>query len=341
MKNLPLVSVIIPTYNRADKVGDAINSALNQSYKNLEVLVVDDGSTDDTEKTILNFPTVRYIRQQHAGQAAARNNGLHHASGEIIANLDSDDLWGSDFIEDCVHKLETDQLDFVFANWMQQSKIGHDWDFLQNDLFLKPYFPRLKNDWVQLESDDLRNLYLQACPSPSSAVVMRRTSIHKGWDEAIHIGDDWALYIDMILSKKCRAAFTLKKLWRKRIDDINIYDGRSRAEVLDLLYNADISRIIGRHKHHLSKKELMKLNKIHSYSLVELSKHKILREHDIKKAFHLFRKACSISILFSFQAAPQIFFNGIKRQVGNPKLNQVNHVRDQQSTVTREVVAGN
>lgn len=338
MKNQQLVSIIIPTYNRADKVGDAIRSALSQSYENLEILVIDDGSTDNTASVVLGFREVRYIQQPHAGQAAARNNGLKNSKGSIIANLDSDDLWNPNFIQYCVEKLEKDKLDFVFANWMQQAKMGTDWDFLKNDPFLKPYFSRTEDSWINLESDDLRDLYLQACPSPSSAVVMRKNSIPNGWDEAIHIGDDWALYLDMILSKKCRAAFTLTKLWRKRIDDINIFDGRSRAEVLDLLYNADISRIINQHKKNLSKNELKKLNKIHSYSLVELSKHKIIREHNIKEALNLFKKACSINILFSLQAAPLVLFTGIKHKVRSPHYKEEKHVKDTPATTTSEVI---
>src|SRR5690606_19308537 len=187
MKNAPLVSIIIPTYNRVDKVVDAIKSALNQSYDNVEVLVVDDGSVDVTEQTVLRFPSVRYIKQSHAGQAAARNNGLKHSRGTIIANLDSDDLWDSNFLEYCVEKLETDQLDFVFANWTQQSKTGNDWDFMKNDIFLAPYLNRLSDTWVHLENCDLRDLYLQACPSPSSSLVMRKASISNGWDETIQI----------------------------------------------------------------------------------------------------------------------------------------------------------
>src|SRR5690606_31977727 len=112
----PLVTVIIPTYNRAEKVKDAIQSVLNQTYTNIQILVIDDGSDDHTQKTIALFPQVEYILQLHAGQAAARNNGLRNAKGSIIANLDSDDMWEPEFLMHCVTKLEDNQLDFVFAN---------------------------------------------------------------------------------------------------------------------------------------------------------------------------------------------------------------------------------
>jgi glycosyltransferase involved in cell wall biosynthesis len=88
------VSVVIPTYNRAQWLRESICSALQQSHRALEILVVDDGSTDDTTEVCAAFgPPVRRIPQAHAGAAVARNRGLREARGEYIAFLDSDDLW--------------------------------------------------------------------------------------------------------------------------------------------------------------------------------------------------------------------------------------------------------
>jgi glycosyltransferase involved in cell wall biosynthesis len=90
----PRVSVIIPTYNRASLVGAAIESVLDQGYPNLELLVIDDGSTDDTAEVVERFGTsVRYVRQANAGAASARNRGIELAGGELAAFLDSDDLF--------------------------------------------------------------------------------------------------------------------------------------------------------------------------------------------------------------------------------------------------------
>jgi GT2 family glycosyltransferase len=90
----PTVSVVIPTYNRAHWLRSAICSALRQSYPPLEILVVDDGSTDDIGELCDQLgPPVRHIRQEHAGAAVARNRGLAEARGDYIAFLDSDDLW--------------------------------------------------------------------------------------------------------------------------------------------------------------------------------------------------------------------------------------------------------
>jgi glycosyltransferase involved in cell wall biosynthesis len=90
----PLVTAIIATYNRANLVGNAIESILKQTYGNIEVIVVDDGSTDDTQDVVRQFgERVRVIYQNNAGPGAARNRGIAMANGDIIAFLDSDDLW--------------------------------------------------------------------------------------------------------------------------------------------------------------------------------------------------------------------------------------------------------
>jgi glycosyltransferase involved in cell wall biosynthesis len=96
MKHIPTlaVSVVIPTHNRAGMVGEAIESVLNQDFPDYEVIVVDDGSTDDTPDILCSFGgRIEVIRQENRGVSAARNRGIHCASGELIAFLDSDDLW--------------------------------------------------------------------------------------------------------------------------------------------------------------------------------------------------------------------------------------------------------
>jgi len=89
-----LVSIIIPTYNRGGLCRKAVDSVLAQTYRNLEVIVVDDGSVDDTKDIVSNLEErVKYVWQENAGVSAARNHGLDVAQGEFIAFLDSDDSW--------------------------------------------------------------------------------------------------------------------------------------------------------------------------------------------------------------------------------------------------------
>ena len=92
--NAPAVSVVVPTYNRASRLGETLRSVVNQTYQDFELIVVDDGSTDDTSKMIQSFPDVRYVFiKENRGVSRARNEGLAYAKGRYICFLDSDDLW--------------------------------------------------------------------------------------------------------------------------------------------------------------------------------------------------------------------------------------------------------
>jgi glycosyltransferase involved in cell wall biosynthesis len=102
MIDKPLVSVVIATYNMARFLPLALRSALDQSYENIEVLVIDDGSQDDTQAIMAPFRSdhrVRYAFQQNRGQAAAKNHGIREARGEYVAFLDADDMWAPDKLE--------------------------------------------------------------------------------------------------------------------------------------------------------------------------------------------------------------------------------------------------
>jgi glycosyltransferase involved in cell wall biosynthesis len=94
MSDFPLISVIIPSYNSASWVVQSIESALSQTYSNIEVIVVDDGSTDDTRERLAPLDgRIRYFYQANGGVSRARNRGIKEARGDLIAFLDADDLW--------------------------------------------------------------------------------------------------------------------------------------------------------------------------------------------------------------------------------------------------------
>jgi len=114
----PLVSVVIATFNCAEFVGDAIESVLRQTYRPIEVIVVDDGSTDNTREEVAGFGSrVRYVHQENKGQAAARNLGVQVAAGEFIALQDADDISSPDRIRT--------QMDFL-ARHAQVAVAGSD-----------------------------------------------------------------------------------------------------------------------------------------------------------------------------------------------------------------------
>ena len=103
----PLVSVVIPCFNQARFLGAAIASALAQTHTPVEVVVVDDGSTDDTAAVTARFPGVRYVRQENAGLSAARNTGLGKSRGAYLAFLDADDVLLPRAVEAALECLET------------------------------------------------------------------------------------------------------------------------------------------------------------------------------------------------------------------------------------------
>ncbi|WP_405420009.1 glycosyltransferase family 2 protein [Marinobacter flavimaris] len=108
MQKNPLVSIVTPTYNRSDFLPEAIESVLSQTYENLELIIVDDGSTDDTQALVESYqkdPRIRYFYQSNQGQSAARNRGIAESRGDFICFLDSDNAW-------VPHKLERSLLAF-------------------------------------------------------------------------------------------------------------------------------------------------------------------------------------------------------------------------------------
>lgn len=230
--NNKLVSIIIPTYDRAEMVVNAIESAIRQTHLRTQIIVVDDGSRDNTAEKVGEFENVEYYYQENKGQAAARNLGLAHARGEYIASLDSDDIWDESFLETAVGALERFEADFVFLNWREvfegELSLG-GWEKYPE---AKRYVNQSGEEWTLLIPKMLRSLFLVTCPAPSSALLIRRSSLISDWNEQMKIADDWYLVLEMVLRGDCRAAFTLAPYWTKNIHTSNIYHGRDGFEIL-------------------------------------------------------------------------------------------------------------
>lgn len=123
----PLVSIIIPAYNSGTYLRLTVESVLEQAHRPIEILIVDDGSTDDTPRTAQSFgPPVRLLQQAHSGHPATRNAGIRAAAGEYIAFVDHDDLWSLGKLESQLACFRNDaELDLVF---------GHAQNFFSEDL---------------------------------------------------------------------------------------------------------------------------------------------------------------------------------------------------------------
>ncbi|MFC1730874.1 glycosyltransferase [candidate division KSB1 bacterium] len=135
-KEMPLISVITPVYNGEEFIKEAIDNILSQEYPALEIIIVNDGSTDNSEKIIKELPyDIRYFYQVNAGPASARNRGIRDASGEFIAFLDADDLWPENNLKLLVKELILDpklQLIKGHAQLLEKNEKTSTWDFIGN-----------------------------------------------------------------------------------------------------------------------------------------------------------------------------------------------------------------
>jgi len=132
----PLISVIVPVYNGELYLSFAIRSILGQDYDPLEVIVVDDGSTDNSSNIARSFKEVRYVHQSNQGVAMARNIGIAAARGEFIAFLDADDLWASNKLTAQVeYLLKNPQLGYVLAKMHNFLEPGINWPSWQGEKF--------------------------------------------------------------------------------------------------------------------------------------------------------------------------------------------------------------
>ena len=114
-----LVSVVTATYNMADYIVETLDAILDQDYLNIESIIIDDGSTDNTMEVLapyLNDPRVRVIRQENAGQTVAKNHGIAEAKGEFVAFCDADDTWRKDKLSLQIPKFENPEVGAVFSD---------------------------------------------------------------------------------------------------------------------------------------------------------------------------------------------------------------------------------
>ncbi|MBK0381800.1 glycosyltransferase family 2 protein [Pedobacter sp. SD-b] len=225
----PLVSVIIPTFNRGYVLHKTIESVLNQTYKNIEIIVVDDGSTDNTKKVVSTFGNkLFYIQKSHSGQGDTRNLGLQYAKGEIIAPLDSDDTLNEDFLEKSVDYMLDHNLDMFFSNFIHCFSKKN----LKNELsYLSKNKKISNNEFYLFDYQEFRTVLFKESPSPSSSSIIQKKCIPFGWNPKVNIGDDMFLLFEMMFKNAdCRVGFTNQVLWRKNVDNSNICDNRKGAE---------------------------------------------------------------------------------------------------------------
>lgn len=190
----PLVSVIIPCYNGASFIEETIQSVLNQTYRNLELLVVDDGSTDNSaeliKKLAMQDSRVIYLHQKNAGVSNARNTGIKHAKGDILSFLDADDWMYPENIGEKVNCLVEHDSDMVFS-WTEVT----DQELNQKYFFKGADALNFENEIFQFAPPPV--------PSPSSVIAKKKSVIEAGmFDPNLSISADLDLWIRLSFGHK-------------------------------------------------------------------------------------------------------------------------------------------
>lgn len=203
------VSVIIATYNSAAYLKEAVDSVLNQTYQDLEVVIVDDGSTDKTRSLVEGLQSqhprrIQYIYQENQGPAPARNAGMRSAQGQYIAFLDADDIWLPDKLTRQMECFARDQaVGFVYCD-----NIFVD----ENNTVIENYVRKVR----LVEGDILWDLF-QDFFIITSGVVFKKECIERigFFDEKLLVGEDYEYFLR--LAAQYKAGVVKERLFRRRV----------------------------------------------------------------------------------------------------------------------------
>ena len=206
MAEEPFVSVVIPTFNRAHFLSEAIKSVLEQVYKNWELIIVDDNSTDETENVVTEFikrnDNIRLIKNARniKGPGAARNTGIEASKGKYIAFLDSDDWWENEHLKDCISILEKDKkIGIVFSEcrYLNNEKVINESFFKETTILNEIPFEIFNyNPLCRRFTENIFGYLLKEYLIPIQSSVFRKELLDKyRFSEDIQIGEDRHLVI--------------------------------------------------------------------------------------------------------------------------------------------------
>lgn len=223
----PLISVIIPTFNKAQFIEEAVESVLGQSYRNLEIIVVDDGSTDNTRDVLRKYQNnIAYISQNNNGPSSARNYGIRTARADHIAFLDSDDVWFPEKLEAQMEVMSRNQtIGLVGCGAYTIDSEGR----IEKEYISEEYHTR---------QEFLKDLQTRKISFNPSIVLVKRTCMDRvgGFKEELHYGEDWDLWLRIV--KQCEVEFI-----RKALVKLRKYDGYRSYHQVELM-KSNIHRII-------------------------------------------------------------------------------------------------
>jgi len=232
---MPKVSVVIPTHNYGRFLGEAIQSVLDQTFKDFELIVIDDGSTDNTKEMVDSFkdPRIRYMYQEKCGQSAAYNAGIQASSGEYIALMDSDDILLREALEKCVNILDSHpEAAFSYSQAYHMDINGR-----VQSLFIPP----CKYSCIREGKDEIRELVFS---NHISAPAIRRSCLDEVgvFNPAFAVSEDLDLWIR--LAKKWSVAYIAEPLIKYRVHansimgSVGVYEiERNKSLILEGIFN--------------------------------------------------------------------------------------------------------
>ena len=239
----PLVSVIMPTYNHAQFIGDAIESVINQTWQTWEMLIIDDGSTDNTKSVVQSYVSkdsrIKYFALgQNSGRAAvARNYGINNSKGKYVAFLDSDDMWKPTKIEKQIELLENDDNIFmVYSRYI----------VIKNGIFLR-ILPKRK----KLRAGNVFvSLFLSNNFIGTSSVLLRNNLKENNYlfdtDLGLKAIEDFALWLKIAKNKHIAYIDEPLVVYREHVSNTSIGIKSYLLRYLQLIkkYRHDVSKML-------------------------------------------------------------------------------------------------
>lgn len=206
-----MISVVIPLYNKEQQIAKTLQTVLNQTYQDFEIVIVNDGSTDRSVDEVKKFsdPRIRLINQKNGGVSAARNRGIEEAKGEYIAFLDADDIWAKDHLE---------TLDFLIKRFPNSKARATSYNLLQKGIYKDLILNNIPFEGMEGELDNYFEVASNSNPPIwSSAVCVDKELLKQvgGFPVGITSGEDlltWAriaLSTNYAFTKKVTATFNL------------------------------------------------------------------------------------------------------------------------------------
>ncbi|BFM42278.1 hypothetical protein CFS9_09190 [Flavobacterium sp. CFS9] len=222
--NKPLVSIIIPAYNRAHLIGETLDSLIGQTYSNWECIIVDDNSSDKTEETVKlyqekdsRFKLVLKSNEDKKGASVSRNIGLKIANGDYIQFLDSDDILAVNKLEEQIHLLSNED-EFVISTckWGRFDHIGEPFKLNENN-------PDYRGFDSAKEYFDLIGLYGGFFPSHSFLMNKKLITLSDYWNESLTMNDDGEFFFRVLLNcSKIVFAGNTYVLYRNNVSGENL-----------------------------------------------------------------------------------------------------------------------